>query len=112
LAALIEVLSPDHARRAIKNVSRVVKPNGAMFIGGSGTINDSRTLHPGLVGFNLVFINVYDEGQAYTEQEHREWLEGAGFGDFERLMLSKLLILHDEFQHDFGNLVMLLGQAY
>jgi hypothetical protein len=22
------------------------------------------------------------------------------------------LILHDEIQHDFGNLVMLLGQAY
>jgi len=31
--------------------------------------------------------NVYDEGQAYTEQEHKDWLEEAGFGDFERIML-------------------------
>jgi hypothetical protein len=84
---LLQALSPDHARRAIKNVSRVVNPNGMIFIGGSGIIDDCRTSPPGLAGFNLVFINVYDEGQAYTEREHREWLEEAGFGDVERLVL-------------------------
>jgi len=31
------------------------------------------------VGFNLVYINVYDEGQAYTEQEHKDWLEESWF---------------------------------
>jgi ubiquinone/menaquinone biosynthesis C-methylase UbiE len=87
LAALIQVLPPDHARRALKNVSSVVNPDGAIFVGGYGIIDDSRTSPPGLVGFNLVLVNVYDGGQAYTEQEHREWLEEVGFGDFERLVL-------------------------
>jgi hypothetical protein len=32
-------------------------------------------------------LNIYDEGQAYTEREHREWLEEAGFDDFERKTL-------------------------
>jgi hypothetical protein len=51
-------------------------------------IDNSRTSPPDLVGFNLVFINVYDEGQAYTEKEHKDWLEEAGFGEFERIILS------------------------
>jgi SAM-dependent methyltransferase len=87
LSALIQVLSPDDARRTLKNVSKVVNPDGAIYITGSGIIDNSRTAPPDLVGFNLVFINVYDEGQAYTEQEHKDWLEEAGFGDFERIIM-------------------------
>jgi methylase of polypeptide subunit release factors len=87
LSALIQVLSPDDARRALKNVGQVVNPDGAIYITGSGIIDNSRTSPPDLVGFNLVFINVYEEGQAYTEQEYQHWLEEAGFGDFERIIL-------------------------
>jgi ubiquinone/menaquinone biosynthesis C-methylase UbiE len=87
LSALIQVLSPDDARRTLNNVSQVVNPDGAIYITGSGIIDNSRTSPPDLVGFNLVFINIYDEGQAYTEQEHKDWLEEAGFGDFERTVL-------------------------
>ena len=36
---------------------------------------------------NLVYLNIYDEGQAYTESEHRQWLKDAGFDDFERKTL-------------------------
>jgi hypothetical protein len=39
------------------------------------------------VSFNIVFVNVYDEGQAYTEQEHKEWLEEVDFEDFWRMIL-------------------------
>ena len=88
LSALIQVLSPDDARRTLKNVSRVMNPDGTIYITGSGIIDNSRTSPPDLVGFNLVFINVYDEGQAYTEQEHKDWLEEAGFGDFRRIVGS------------------------
>jgi hypothetical protein len=87
LSALIQVLSPDEARRALKNVGKVVNPDGAIYITGAGIIDNSRTSPPDLVGFNLVFINVYGEGQAYTEQEHKDWLAEAGFGDFERTIL-------------------------
>jgi hypothetical protein len=87
LSALVQVLSPDDARRTLKNVGKVVKPGGAIYITGSGIIDNSRTSPTDAVGFNLVFINVYDEGQAYTEQEHKDWLEEAGFGDSERITL-------------------------
>jgi SAM-dependent methyltransferase len=87
LCALLQVFSPDDARRALKNVGSVVNPDGRVFITGSGIIDSTRTSPPDLVGFNLVFINVYDEGQAYTEQEHQKWLEEASFGDFERLVM-------------------------
>jgi SAM-dependent methyltransferase len=89
LFSLIQTLSPDDARRIIMNVSGVVKPGGAIFIGGSGIIDDSRTSPPEKVGLNLVFINLYDEGQAYTEQEHRDWLTEANFEDFECTRLSE-----------------------
>jgi hypothetical protein len=36
---------------------------------------------------NLVYLNIYDQGQAYTEREHREWLKEAGFADSERKIL-------------------------
>ena len=36
---------------------------------------------------NLIYLNVYNEGQAYTEREHKEWLKEARFEDFERKIL-------------------------
>ena len=70
-----------------KNVSEVVSLGGRIYIRGSGIIENSCTSPPDLVGFNLVFINIYDEGQAYTVKEHKDWLEEAGFCDFERIIL-------------------------
>jgi hypothetical protein len=57
---------------------------GAIYIVGS-IIDNSRTSPPNLVVLNMVYINLYDEGQAYTEQEHRDWLAEAGFKGFERI---------------------------
>ena len=88
MTAFIQVLSPDDARCAIKNVSKVMNPGGEIYIRGYGIIDNSRTSPKKLVGFNLVYINVYDEGQAYTEQEHKDWLEEAGFGSFRRTILA------------------------
>ena len=88
MSAFIQVLSPDDACCAIKNVSKVMNPGGEIYIRGYGIIDDSRTSPQKLVGFNLVFINVYDEGQAYTEQEHKDWLEEAGFSNFRRAILT------------------------
>ena len=86
--AFIQVLSQDDARCAIKNIGKIVKPGGDIYIRGYGIIDNSRTSPQKLVGFNLVYINVYDEGQAYTEQEHRDWLKEAGFDSFKRNFLS------------------------
>jgi hypothetical protein len=40
------------------------------------------------VGFNLVLLNGYEDGQAYTEQEYFDWLDKAGFEAFERVVMS------------------------
>ncbi len=47
-------------------------------------VDDSRLTPPESVSFNLVFLNVYDEGCCYTENEHREWFNEAGIVDFNR----------------------------
>ena len=89
LSAFLQVLSADDARRSLKNIGSVVNPGGSIYIRGLGIIDNSRTSPPDLVGFNLVFINYYDAGQAYTEQEHMDWLAEAGFEGFERITLSE-----------------------
>jgi ubiquinone/menaquinone biosynthesis C-methylase UbiE len=86
LLRLIQVLSSDQARRVLQNVSQVVEPGGVIYIVGQ-VLDNSRLSPPTTVTGNLFFLNVFDEGQAYTEQEHRHWLADAGFEHCERLIL-------------------------
>ena len=83
LSNFIQVLTSDEARRALQTIGQVLEPNGAIYILGRD-LDDSRLTPPESVVFNLVFISIYDGGQAYTEQEHRDWLTEAGFVDFQR----------------------------
>lgn len=89
LSAFLQCISADDARLSLHNISRVINPDGAIYIRGLGIIDDSRTSPQDLVGLNLVFINIYDNGQAYTEREHRDWLTEAGFENFERINLPE-----------------------
>jgi len=87
LKSFIQVLSMEQARQAIKNVGGVVEPNGTIYI--LGYILDNTRFTPTETAvMNLGFLNQFDEGQAYTEQEHQEWLTEAGFTDFNRVILS------------------------
>lgn len=79
LSSLIQTLSAVEARQVIKNVGKVVNPGGWLYIFGSGMLENSRLSPRAAVEINLVFINVYDDGQSYTEDEHRNWLREAGF---------------------------------
>ena len=81
--SLLQVLSPDNARFALKNIAAAINPGGTIYIVGQ-ILDDSRTSPPEAVGFNLILINNYDAGESYTEREHREWLGEAGFVDIER----------------------------
>jgi hypothetical protein len=83
LRALLQVLSPEEARAAIRNISAGIRPGGTIYIVGQ-ILDDSRTSPLDAVGFNLGFINTYEKGESYTEQEHRDWLSDAGFSDIER----------------------------
>ena len=83
LRNLIQVFSPKDARLALKNISTAINPGGKIYIIGQ-ILDDSRQSPPEAVGFNLNFINTFDVGESYTEQEYREWLGKAGFIDIER----------------------------
>ena len=83
LRALLQVLSPEDARLAVKNIGAAMNPGGKIYIVAQ-ILDDSRISPPEAVGFNLTFINRFDAGESYTEQEHRDWLSEAGFVDVER----------------------------
>lgn len=78
LRALIQVMAPENARKILKNVSQVVAPGGYVYI--VGCILDNTRLAPtASIAFSLVFLNVYEDGGAYTEKQHHDWLIEAGF---------------------------------
>ena len=83
LRNLLQVLSLRDARLAVKNIGAAIKPGGRIYIVAQ-ILDDCRTSPLEAVGFNLNFINLFDAGESYTEQEHRSWLREAGFVDIER----------------------------
>ena len=95
LGSVIQTLSAKDGRKVIQNVGRAVIPGGRLFLFGSGMLQDSRLAPRGAVDLNLVFINVYDDGQSYTESEYRLWLEEAGFSNLE-FRYDELTIVADK----------------
>ena len=83
LRGFLQVLSPEDARLAVKNIGAAVNQGGKIFIIGQ-ILDDSRMSPAEAVGFNLAFINSYDAGESYTESEHRGWLTEAGFVEIDR----------------------------
>ena len=83
LSSVIQTLSAEEARQVINNVGKVIKPGGWLYIFGGGMLENSRLSPKSAVEWNLVFINTYDNGQSYTEDEHRVWLREAGFEDLQ-----------------------------
>ncbi len=83
LRNFIQVISRDQARRALRHVGRAVETGGVICIVGE-VLDDSCLGPPEIAGSNYAFLNIYDEGRAYTEREHRDWLDGAGFADVGR----------------------------
>ena len=86
LANLIQVLARDQARRVLLNVGGVLVPRGVVFIFG-WVLDDSQISPPEIAASNFAFLNMYDEGRAFTESAHRAWLLEAGFKTFERTLL-------------------------
>jgi cyclopropane fatty-acyl-phospholipid synthase-like methyltransferase len=78
--AIVQVLGPAEAARALANVGRALRSGGELYIVGN-VLEDSRLAPRSAVLFNLVLLNFYDRGEAYTLAEHREWLRAAGFED-------------------------------
>ena len=80
LGAIIQVLSPDDTVRGLTNIRPTVKPGNAIFV--VGHVVENSRLSPALaVGFSRMTLNIYDEGQACTRQEHLDRLIKAGCED-------------------------------
>ena len=84
LKSFIQVLSPNDAQRALKNINATMAPGGVIYVLGIGILDNSRISPRAAAITNTIFINIYDEGQAYTEAEYHDWMTAAGFVDFKR----------------------------
>ena len=84
LKSFIQVLAPSDAQRALKNINATMAPGGTIYILGIGILDNSRISPRGAAITNTIFINIYDEGQAYTEAEYQDWITAAGFVGFKR----------------------------
>ena len=80
LRYLLQVLSPDQSRLALRHVGVALRTGGELFIIGH-VLNNARLSPDAAVVMNLVFLSLYGDGQSYTDAEHRSWLEEAGFTD-------------------------------
>ena len=93
LRALIQTLSKDKAWSVLKNIGLSMLPGGRLLIFGN-ILNDSHLGPPASIAYSLVFLNTYDDGKAYTEDEYREMLEKAGF--------RNIVVTHDAFSDGMG----------
>lgn len=89
LKDFIQVLTADEAPRAINTISKVIEPGGAIYIWGAGILDDSMVSPMAALRFGLSALNRWDEGQAFTDREHREWLTDAGFENITREVLPE-----------------------
>jgi 2-polyprenyl-3-methyl-5-hydroxy-6-metoxy-1,4-benzoquinol methylase len=80
-----QVLSEKDSRALLSNLAMVLKPGGMIHLIG-WILDDSRMTPENIVGYNLILLTAYQDGQAYTEQEYHEWLAEAGFTAFERVV--------------------------
>jgi hypothetical protein len=80
---LFQVLSAEQCETAARNVAAALSAGGTFFV--IGRICDDTRLSPvGNVYRNLMFLNMFDSGEAYTESEYRSWLAHAGLVDVTR----------------------------
>lgn len=87
LRHFIQTLSTEQASRAIHNMALALEAGGAIYILGY-VLDDDRLAPPEAAAFNLAFVNLYEGGQAYTEEEYRGWLSAAGFVQIKRALLG------------------------
>ncbi len=80
LRAFVQTISMKQARTAVINIGQAMATGGKIYI--IGSILENSCLSPASsLGMGLVFLNFYDDGNAYTETDHREMLGNAGFTD-------------------------------
>ncbi len=85
--ALLQVFSKADAAIVARHIASAVAPDGSIHVIGR-MLDDTRLAPLGSVGFNLLTLNIFDAGGAYTEGEYIEWLSAAGLQDCETVQLG------------------------
>lgn len=80
LKNFLQVLSPNDVQSALRHVIQTLHPGGRIYVTGH-ILDDTRTTPIETARFNLVFLNIYENGQAYTRNEYETWLSETGFAD-------------------------------
>ena len=81
--AFFQVLSADDCAIAARNIAAAIPSGGEVFV--IGFVMDDDGLSPEYcVAQNLQWLNVFDDGQAYSESQYRGWLTDAGFAGISR----------------------------
>lgn len=88
MKAFTVTLSPDENARVMRHAFELLKPGGSLYIMAS-VLNDDGVSPASKALGNLMYLNIYYDGQAYTESEYREWLSDAGFTDIENFALEQ-----------------------
>ncbi len=87
MRALLQVMGSADARATVRHGAAVLQAGGGLYIVGRA-LDDTRLSPLDAVAANVMFLNIYDEGQAYTEGEYRAWLRDAGLVDIQRQTLA------------------------
>lgn len=102
LRAVLQTLSMEQAQMSLKCISRSMAPGGRIFIFGS-ILENSRLSPPSSLASGIAFLNIYDHGKAYTENEYRKMLTNAGFTD--------IAVEHDALVDGMGIISAIKGPA-
>lgn len=87
LRSVLQVLSPSQAAAALRHAVAALAPGGECFVVGR-MLDDSRLAPLDAVAVNVMFLNVYEAGQAWTESEYRDWFGQAGLSGTTRTPLA------------------------
>ncbi|MGE0484064.1 MAG: methyltransferase [Gammaproteobacteria bacterium] len=94
LRSVLQVLSAEQAAAALRHAVAALAPGGECFVVGR-MLDDSRLAPLDAVAVNVMFLNVYEAGQAWTESEYRGWFEQAGLsGNTRTPMAGGYSIMH------------------
>ncbi|NJN55657.1 MAG: hypothetical protein HC804_13445 [Anaerolineae bacterium] len=92
MKAFTQTLRETAVAPALQKAFSLLNPGGDLYIQ-AAILDDSRISPAWTVQFDLVLLNLYENGRAYTESEYRQWLTTAGFVSITRPDPS-LIIAH------------------
>ncbi len=81
----LQMLPEKQAISAIRNAASVIRAGGALY-SCDLILDDSRTTPREVVRIGVVFLNLFDSEEIFTESDYRRWMSQAGLVEIERVL--------------------------